>query len=190
MNTTTTTTTTSISTSSSKPNDENVDTCPEIKDYENLRAENFQKIDTYYRDLLKKYTDAYTEYASNAESINDNDKTYATTILSPKVAAINNQIITLTQKLIDNVNTDTDLILEQKNELDKKNSVIDNLISTNDQIKKQLKEANTSSQSRNDNYNSLKGVVEDIEFKNNLFIGGNILLLMTIIGLIIYNVYK
>ena len=88
-----------------------------IPDYSVLRQKNLEKINNYYTDLLDTYTSTYADFNTQLSSANVNDRTYANTKLKPTVENTNIQMINLNQNMIDTVNKDTDLILDQKNQL-------------------------------------------------------------------------
>ena len=88
-----------------------------IPDYTTLRQQNMDKINTYYNSLLSSYTKNYKDYSNQSASTNVNDRTYANATLKPKVQNSNTQLINVSQSMINNVNQDTDLIMQQKNEI-------------------------------------------------------------------------
>ena len=106
------------------------ESCNTPLDYSVVRKNNLDKITEYYNTLLNEYSKTYTDYASQSNSVNTNDRTYAETTLKPKTEAYNTQIINLSKELIDTVNKDTDLILDQKNELETKTQKIDTLMNS------------------------------------------------------------
>lgn len=55
-----------------------------VPDYKTLRSQNFNTINNYYQDLLNNYTKNYTDYTTQKNSSNINDRTYAETTLKPK----------------------------------------------------------------------------------------------------------
>ena len=96
-----------------------------IPDYNVLRQQKLNKINKYYNDLLSSYTANYTSYSNQRISANINDRTYAETTLKPKVSDFNQQMINVSKNMITTVNTDTDLILDQKNQLKEKTKSVD-----------------------------------------------------------------
>ena len=88
--------------------------------YTSLRKDNIDKIKLYYNKLLDEYTKAYTEYSTNKNSTIVSDREDAEAILKPRAEAYNTQIINLSKELIESVDKDTDLILQQKTELEEK----------------------------------------------------------------------
>jgi len=161
-----------------------------IPDYDVLRQQNISKINTYYNTLLDSYTKNYTDYATQSASSNINDRTYANTTLKPKVADYNTQVINISQALIDNVNQDTDLVSEQKNELQSKTQSIDTMIDNMKLLNDKDTEMTVLSNSRQDSLNSTQSGTSDMQFNTYIYIGINILLVLSIVGLIIYLVYS
>ena len=161
-----------------------------LPDYTVLRTQNFKKINDYYNTLLDSYTKNYTEYATQSASLLANDKAYAETTLKPKVADYNKQVINLNQNLINNVNQDTDLITDQKNQLTTKMTTIDTLMSNIQMLKDKDTEMTVVSSARKDSLNSTKIGTDDMQFNTYIYIGICILLVLLIIGLIFYLVYS
>jgi hypothetical protein len=161
-----------------------------IPDYRTLRQENFTTINNYYNDLLTNYTNNYTEYTTQKNSSNVNDRTYAETTLKPKVTNYNNQMITITKTVIDSVDRDTDLILDQKNQLQNKTSEVENLTNEMKMLKDKDTELLVLSTSKEDSLSSTKSGSDDKQFITYIYIGINILLVCIVIGLIIYLVYS
>ena len=160
-----------------------------IPDYTTLRQQNIAKINDTYNTLLSSYTKNYADYA--AQSVGDiNDRTNATTIIMPKVKDANTQIINLSQTMINNVNQDTDLINDQKNQLTSKMSEIDSLMSNINLLTDKDTEMTVLTGAKQDSLNSTTTGVEDMQFNTYVYIGISILLVLTIIGLIIYLVYS
>ena len=161
-----------------------------IPDYRTLRQQNFTTINNYYNDLLTNYTNNYTDYTTQKNSSNINDRTYAETTLKPKVTNYNNQMITITKTVIDSVDRDTDLILDQKNQLQNKTSEVENLTNELKILKDKDTELLILSNSREDSLSSTKSGSDDKQFITYIYIGINILLVCLVIGLIIYLVYS
>ena len=160
----------------------------QVPDYSVLRKTNFDKINSFYTTLLSSYTQNYSDYSKQNASNNVNDRTNAATILKPKVEASNNQIINLSQTMINSVNQDTDLINDQKNSLDKKTLKINSIISNLTMLKDKDNEMTVLSNARDDSLNSTKSNTEAMQFTTYVYIGICILITIVIIGLIIYLV--
>ena len=161
-----------------------------IPDYKTLRQQNLDKINNYYNTLLASYTQNYRDYSTQSASANVNDRTYANTTLKPKVQNYNTQIINVSQSMIDNVNQDTDLIMEQKTELQEKTMQIDTLMNNIKLLKEKDNEMNILSRARTDSLNTTKSGTDDMNFSTYIYIGINILLVLCVIGIIIYIVYS
>lgn len=161
-----------------------------VADYDVVRQQNISKINTYYNTLLDSYTKNYTDYATQSASSNVNDRTYANTTLKPKVANYNTQVINVSQELINSVNQDTDLIIEQKNELQTKTLSIDNMIDNIKLLNDKDTEMTVLANSKQDSLNSTQSGTSNMQFNTYIYIGINILLVLSIIGLIIYLVYS
>jgi len=176
-----------ISTIASKPTlDSTKNNCQiSIPDYTTLRQQNIDKINKYYNDLLASYTTTYSDYTTNSASSKTSDVQYADLKLKPKVANYNSQMINLSQTMINNVNQDTDLIMDQKNQLQQKTSDISDMMNNIQLLKDKETEMSVLVNSRQDSLNSTKDGAEGIEFTTYIYIGINILLVLIIIGLII-----
>ena len=74
-----------------------------LSDYEDLRKQNLDTINTYYTDMLTKFTGSYTDYAKNSAG-NVNDRAYAETQVKPQTAGLNNQMLALNKKMLDGIN--------------------------------------------------------------------------------------
>jgi hypothetical protein len=161
-----------------------------IPDYKTLRQENFSSINDYYNNLLDTYTKSYTDYTTQKNSPNVNDRAYAETTLKPKVTDYNNQLIAISKAVIDSVDQDTDLIIEQKNQLQEKTSKVENLTNEIKMLKDKDDELLIVSNSREDSLNSTKTGTEDKQFTAYIYIGINILLVCLVIGFVFYLVYS
>ena len=161
-----------------------------IPDYTALRQQNLDKINNYYNTLLASYTQNYRDYSTQSASTNVNDRTYANTTLKPKVQNYNTQIINVSQSMIDNVNQDTDLIMEQKNTLQEKTTQIDTLMNNIKLLKEKDNEMNILSHARTDSLNTTKSGTDDMNFYTYIYIGINMLLVLCVIGIVIYIVYS
>ena len=159
-----------------------------IPDYTTLRSSNIDKINSFYNTLLSSYTQNYSDYTKGNASSNINDRTNATTILKPKVEDANNQIIQLSQTMINSVNQDTDLINEQKINLEKKMLQIDSVLANIKILTDKDNEMTVLNNSRDDSLNSTKTSTENMQFNTYIYIGICILITLIIIGLIIYLV--
>ena len=159
-----------------------------IPDYTTLRASNIDKINSFYNSLLSSYTQNYSDYTKGNASSNINDRTNATTIIKPKVEDANNQIIQLSQTMINSVNQDTDLINDQKNTLTAKMSQIDTIMANTKMLNDKDNEMTVLNNSRDDSLNSTKTSTENMQFNTYIYIGVCILITLIIIGLIIYLV--
>jgi hypothetical protein len=167
----------------------NADSCQvTIPDYSVLRKTNIDKINDFYNSLLTSYTQNYSDYTKGNASSNINDRTNAATILKPKVEDANNQIINLSQTMINSVNQDTDLINEQKNTLTKKMSQIDTIMANINMLTDKDTEMTVLNNSRDDSLTSTKTNTENMQFNTYIYIGICILITLIIIGLIIYLV--
>ena len=174
----------------SATNQSSTKSCQAPVDYSVLRNNNLAKITKYYNDLLDEYTKTYADYAQQNVSVNASDIIYADTTLKPKTELYNTQIINLSKELIDNVNKDTDLILDQKNELDSKSQTIDTLMNEIKLLKEKDMDLSITEKSRIDSLNTTKTSTEELTFTTQIYIGINILLVLLIIGFIIYLVYS
>ena len=167
----------------------NTDSCQVlIPDYSVLRKDNIDKINTFYNTLLNSYTQNYSDYTKGNASNNINDRDNARTILKPKVQDANNQIINLSQTMINSVNQDADLINAQKNNLSKKMSEIDTIIANLTLLKDKDQEMTVLSTARDNSLSSTQSNTETIQFTTYIYIGICILMTLVIIGLIIYLV--
>jgi len=161
-----------------------------VPDYSVLRKQNISKINDYYNTLLSSYTKNYTDYAKQSGSSNINDRTYATTTIMPNVKNSNQQIINLSQTMINNVNQDNDLIIEQKNDLANKMSQIDSIMSNIQLLTDKDTEMTVLTGAKKDSLNSTLTSAEDMQFTTYIYLGISIMLVLLIIGLIMYLVYS
>ena len=158
--------------------------------YSILRKDNIDKIKTYYNTLLDNYTKAYTEYTTNKNSTIISDREDAEAILKPRAEAYNTQIINLSKELITSVNRDTDLILDQKNDLEEKQKQIDTLLNNTKMLKSKQRDSTISEKARNDSLNTTKVGTEELQFTSHMYMAFNILLVILVVGFIIYLVYS
>lgn len=158
--------------------------------YTSLRKDNIDKIKIYYNKLLDNYTKAYTEYTTNKNSTIISDREDAEAILKPRAEAYNTQIINLSKELIASVNRDTDLILDQKNNLEEKQQQIDTLLNNTKMLKSKQRDTTISEKARNDSLNITKTGTEELQFTSHMYMAFNILLVILVVGFIIYLVYS
>jgi hypothetical protein len=168
----------------------NRDCSVNIPDYSVLRQKNLEKINGYYSTLLDTYTSTYAYFNTQLSSVSVNDRSNANTKLKPKVENINSQMINLNQEMIDSVNRDTDLILDQKNQLQERTKSIDTLISDITLLKDKDNEMSVLKGARTDSLNSTTEGAESMQFTTYIYIGINILLVILVLGLVIYIVYS
>ena len=157
----------------SATNQSSTKSCQAPVDYSVLRNNNITQITKYYNDLLDEYTKTYADYAQQNVSVNASDRIYADTTLKPKTELYNTQIINLSKELIDNVNKDTDLILDQKNELDLKSQKIDTLMTEIKLLKEKDIDLSITEKSRVDSLNTTKTSAEELNFTTQIYIGIN-----------------
>ena len=158
--------------------------------YTSLRKDNIDKIKLYYNKLLDEYTKAYTEYSTNKNSTIVSDREDAEAILKPRAEAYNTQIINLSKELIESVDKDTDLILQQKTELEEKQQTIDTLLNNIKMLKVSQRDSTISEQARNDSLTITKTGSDELQFTSHMYMAFNILLVILVIGFIIYLVYS
>ena len=158
--------------------------------YSSLRKDNIDKIKLYYNKLLDEYTKAYTEYSTNKNSTIVSDREDAEAILKPRAEAYNTQIINLSKELIESVDKDTDLILQQKTELEEKQQTIDTLLNNTKMLKVSQRDSTISEQARNDSLNITKTGSDELQFTSHMYMAFNILLVILVVGFIIYLVYS
>ena len=158
--------------------------------YSSLRKDNIDKIKLYYNKLLDEYTKSYTEYSTNKNSTIVSDREDAEAILKPRAEAYNTQIINLSKELIESVDKDTDLILQQKTELEEKQQTIDTLLNNTKMLKVSQRDSTISEQARNDSLNITKTGSDELQFTSHMYMAFNILLVILVIGFIIYLVYS
>ncbi len=161
-----------------------------IPDYTVLRQQNLDKINNYYTTLLSSYTQSYRDFTTQSASSNVNDRTYANTTLKPKVENYNKQIINVSQSMINNVDQDTDLIMQQKDELLNKTRSIDTILNNINMLKDKDNEMTVLSNARRDSLNSTKSGTDDMNFNTYIYIGINILMVLCVVGIVIYIVYS
>ena len=161
-----------------------------IPDYSVLRQSNMDKINNFYNALLSTYTQNYSDYTKGNASTNINDRSHATTILKPKVEDANNQIINLSQTMINSVNQDTDLINAQKDTLSQKMEQIDSAINNLSLLKDKDNEMTVLTAARDDSLASTQNNTSNMEFTTFIYIGVCILVTLIVVGLIIYLVYS
>jgi hypothetical protein len=165
------------------------DTCTlGLPNYETLRQQNLTSINTYYNDLLTKYTSSYADYVKNSSG-NVSDRAYAETQLKPSTVDLNNQMIALNQQMIDSINEDDNNIIQLKNDLEMKKNKIEELNKKNRNLKSNSKNIETNYKSQNDNLKSANEGLDDIKFWNWVYIAVNIILICAVIGMIVYMIF-
>ena len=165
-------------------------TCKTPLDYAVVRKNNIAKITAQYQSLLDSYTKAYTEYSKNNVSSRPSDIEYAKLTLKPQTEAYNTQIINISRELMNSVNKDTDLIVEQTKEYEKKTQKLNNVLDDIKLLREKNAELKISEQSQEDNVKITQSGSDDLHFTSQIYMGINILLVLIITGLIIYLVYS
>jgi hypothetical protein len=160
-----------------------------IPDYAVLRQQNLDKINEYYESLLSTYTSTYTQYATQSKGTK-NDQNYANNILLPKYKNYNDQIINLTQTVINNVNQDMDLISAQKDELTNKTRTVDTIMNNIALLKDKDNEMTVLTGARQQSLSSSDDGLNDMTFSTYIFIGINVFFLLVVLGLVFYIVYS
>ena len=168
----------------------NSQTCNSPLDYALVRKNNIEKITAQYQSLLDNYTKIYTDYSTNNASSKDNDRQYAKLTLKPQTEAYNTQIINISRELMVSVNKDTDLIVEQTKELEKKASQLNTLLHDIKLLRDKNAELKILEQSQEDNVKNTQSGSDDLQFTSQIYMGMNMLLVLIVIGLIIYLVYS
>jgi len=151
-----------------------------LPNYEVVRQTNLTSINNYYNDLLAKYTQSYNNYVKNSSG-NASDRSYAETQLKPTTVNYNNQMIALTQKMINNINDDNNNIMQLKSDLDSKKSQIEKLNIQIRELKSQAQNLETQFKSKNDNLNSTSKGQHYNSMWNWAFIVINVILLICIL---------
>lgn len=182
----------SLPTDNSSNNESVSENCNDIRipDYNTLRKQNLDKINTYYSQLLDSYSTSYRDYSTQTASSNVNDRLYAKNNLKPSIDNYNQQLINVTQNMINNVNQDTDLIMAQKDELLQKTRNIDQIMNNITLLKDKDNEMVVLTKARLDSLNSAETSKEDMQFYTYIYIGICALLLICILGIIMYIVYS
>lgn len=160
-----------------------------IPDYSVLRQQNLDKINDYYQTLLSSYTSTYNDYAKNSKGTKS-DQTYANNFLLPKYQNYNEQIINLTQSVINGVNQDMDLVAAQKDELTTKSRQIDTIMNNIALLKDKDNEMTVLSSARQESLSSSTEGLDEMNFSTYIFIGINVFFLLIVLGLVFYIVYS
>jgi len=168
----------------------NNSTCGTPLDYAIVRKNNIATITDNYNKLLDTYTKKYAEYSTNNASSKQPDRDYAKLTLKPITESYNTQIINISKELMNTINRDTDLIVEQTKELEKKNKYLDELMNDIKMLKEKNTDLAISEKSQEDNVKITQSGSDDLQFTSQIYMGINILLVLIVIGLIIYLVYS
>jgi len=172
------------------PPSSNNQTCSTPLDYAVVRKNNIAKITEHYQYLLDTYTKAFTDYTTQNASTNKSDKDNARLILKPQTEAYNTQLLNICRGLMVSVNKDTDLIVEQTQELEKKTKHLNNLMDDIQLLRDKSTELKVTEQSQEDNVKNTQSGSDEVQFTSQIYMGINMLLVLIIIGLIVYLVYS
>jgi hypothetical protein len=160
-----------------------------VPDYSVLRQENLDKINDYYQSLLSSYTTTYNQYARDSRGTKS-DQNYANTVLLPKYKNYNDQIINLTQTVINGVNQDMDLVSAQKDELTSKSRQVDTIMNNISLLKEKDNEMTILTGARQQSLTSSNEGLDEMNFSTYIFIGINVFFLLVVLGLVFYIVYS
>ena len=173
-----------ISTNSNSTADEECKN--ELPDYETLRNQNLDKINSYYNKILGDYTTNYTSYLNKINSADNDDRQNALTQIKPKVKSYNDHLIKINQEMIAKVNLTNDLIVKQKEELDLKRKIVNENYIKIDDVKANNQMLKESSNARERNLTESKELQESNTYYKYGAIGINILIFIVIISLLIF----
>ena len=161
-----------------------------IDDYETKRADKISQINTYYKSILKDYTQVNTEYNDKRSSANSNNRQYASTQLEPKQKAFEDQLYNINRQLYNEIVQNTNLIKKQKEELDYiKTQTYDSRERIRG-LKQNMKSYKNNINSHSDNMESINKNIQNNEFYITAYqIVCVILLIIILVGIIFVVVY-
>jgi len=158
----------------------------DLPDYETLRQQNLNKINTYYNETLGKYKDNYSSYLSKINSADDDDRQNANTQLKPRVKTYNDHLIKINKEMIAKVNLTNDLMIKQKEELDVKRKQIHRNYKNIDNLKQKNRQFKNDIQGKEVNLSESNQLIKSNNTYKNGLIGVNILALVVIISLLMF----
>ena len=177
-----------ISTNSNSTADEECKN--ELPDYETLRNQNLDKINSYYNKILGDYTTNYTSYLNKINSADNDDRQNALTQIKPKVKSYNDHLIKINQEMIAKVNLTNDLIVKQKEELDLKRKIVNENYIKIDNLKLKNRQLKNDNQGKESNLTDSNQLIKSNNTYKYGIIGVNILVLVVIIALLFYLYMK
>lgn len=162
-----------------------------IPDYEELRAEKIKKINTYYSNTLKLYTDKYRDYLEKVSSDDRDLRQLADTKLKPEIIKYNKHLIKSSQELNKSLNLSNDKIVKLKKELDSKMLKFNNNNKTIKDLKKNKSLLETDIFGKNISNSDIKESVDTNYFNRFMIISLNIvifiIILLSLINLVFYK---
>lgn len=167
-------------------NDRDDECAISLKDYETVRNEMKEKMNTYYNEILGLYSASYDSYLDNIDSTDQDKIDYALTQLKPDVKSYNNQLIKINQVMIDRVNNVSKLIDEQKKSLVGKRNEIDANYTKIDKLKKRRDQLKVDITGNEDYLKEVDSRRENDSLYKSIYIGVNILLLIIIVSTLVY----
>lgn len=152
--------------------------CPNLKSYSDVRKEKLEKINQYHKgsenSLLVKYQ-TFTNATENDTKMKQNYK---------------KQMDNLNKEMMNLLNSDVSLLIEQHNELEAKTQEVDANDEALKDIKKKIESETVTSDARLKNNFDMIDLEKNHKFYHNLYFYLNVLVLVSVIGLLIYMYLK
>lgn len=152
--------------------------CPNLKSYSDVRKEKLEKINQYHKgsenSLLVKYQ-TFTGITDNDTTMKQNYK---------------KQMDNLNKEMMNLLSADVSLLIEQHNELEAKTKEVDANDEALKDIKKKIESETVTSDARLKNNFDMIDLEKNHKFYHNLYFYLNVLVLVSVIGLLIYMYLK
>ncbi len=145
--------------------------CPKLPSYTELRKDKLDKIDKYFGEVLTNYSGLATSSASNVSNL---------------IASYNNQLKTINNELINQLNTSLDGLAEQHATLKQKQELYDTNTTLLKNLKQAIKDKTVEESAKAKNASETTQVVDNTKLWHYIFMGVNIALLLINIGLLVY----
>ncbi len=163
----------------------------EVKDYQELRMDNFNKISNYYNQIFKTYKDKNEIYQRDRTNFSDRDaRAYAETVLKKQVDDYQNQIFNIYNEMINLLKKNDEIILAQKTDVEKIKKETDKLDAQIKQLKTKEDAITVDSSGHESNKAKIQKAIDDEKDKYRIYFGICLFIGFFIVILIAYLIWR
>jgi hypothetical protein len=163
----------------------------EVKDYQEVRNDNYNKISNYYNQIFKTYKDKNEIYQRDRANFSDRDaRAYAETVLKKQVDDYQNQIFNIYNEMINLLKKNDEIILTQKSDVEKMKKQTDKLDDQIKTLKKKEDSMSTDVSGHESNKAKIDKAIKDEKLKYQIYFGICIFIIVFIVIILAYLVWR